>query len=101
MWSTAGAPTFTVVDGGQLAWAEHDDEHLTDHEERRSPHGDHFTLRQVWSRDRSRLQRCVIEGAWANGPMVFAEVRRPAGGWRGDEVGRLVLAVLSCGMLSS
>lgn len=98
-WSQSCAPSFTVDEHGQLRWADNGDEVLTDSETRRSPYGDVLTLRQVWNRDRTRLQRLVIEGAWEHGPAVFVEARRPHGGWRGDELGRLMLAVLTFGVV--
>lgn len=99
VWSSTGGPSFTVDAAGQMRWAESPVEAMTDHETRRSPHGDVFTLHQVWNADRSRLLRIVIEGQWVDGPCVFAEARRPRGGWRGDELGRLMLGVLSFGVV--
>lgn len=96
-WLSSSPALVTIGEHGQLTWAADLDVELADSETRRSPHGDVIVLRQVWSRDRQTLRRLIVEASWAHGPMMIAEARRPRGGWHGDELARLMLAVLSLG----
>lgn len=96
-WVSSADAVLALGAGGQLSWQiDVADEH-SDTERRSTPYGDSMVLRHVWSPDRRVLRRLVVEVDWRAGPLVLAEARRPRGGWHGDELGRLLLAVLSCG----
>lgn len=98
-WVSTAEAVLALGAGGQLSWmTDVPDEH-SDTERRCSPWGDAMVLRHVWSADRTVLRRLVVEVDWHAGPLTLAEARRPRGGWRGDELGRLLLAVLSCGLV--
>lgn len=99
VWSNTGAPSLAIGDDGQISWSMDVADEIADTERRTSPLGDTMVLRQVWSADRTVLRRLVVEADWRTGPLTFAEARRPRGGWRGDELGRLMLAVLSFGVV--
>lgn len=96
-WVDTAPPRFGV-ESGQVVWLVDDDGVLADVEQRSFPGGARLTLHHVWNRDRTVLSRLYIEGQYGDtAPMFVAEARRPRGGWRGDELGRLLLAVISCG----
>lgn len=99
-WGQTRAAVVTVDDSGQLSWG---DELVTvaDRETRRSIDGASMLLHHVWNADRTRLRRLVLEVDWPAGPLMLLEARRPRGGWRGDELGRLILAALSCGTMAA
>lgn len=101
VWASTSAPAVAFDEGGQLSWQLDFTDELADSERRSSPFGDRIVLRQVWSRDRRVLRRLVVECDWQHGPLVLVEARRPRGGWRGDELRRLMLAVLSFGTAGS
>lgn len=98
-WSSTLTPTLSLGADGQVSWAVDVDDETSDTQRRTSPSGDVIVLRHVWSGDRTVLRRLVVEASWHEGPLAFVEARRPRGGWRGDELGRLLLAVLSCGLV--
>lgn len=92
VWSTEVGIGF---DGAQLRYTFEPVE-PTDTETKHSASGV-MTLHHEWNRDRTRLRRLVVEGRWHDGPSFIVEARRPSTGWVGDELGRLLLAVLTFG----